>query len=165
MTIRTKIGLIAGSLAVTVGVAWWGCMYLTRARIIADAQTSADELAHDIAEDLESVEADADDRELEGKLLGYLVRHSSIVGLNLNVHREDYNPSSRLVAARGDGPEITRPAPFNRRPLGFTKQQAVGAAQERPIEIPVELKGPWKATLVMKWTVSSGGKRSWWNVR
>jgi hypothetical protein len=165
MTIRTKIWLIAVSVAVTVGVASWGCMYLTRARIIADAQTSAEELAHDIAEDLKSVEADADDRELEEKLLGYLNRHSRIVGLDLYVHREAYTPSSGIVAPRGDGLEITRSAPFNRRPLGFTKQQAAGAAQERPIEIPVDLKGPWKATLVMKWAVSSRPRSSWWNVR
>ena len=44
MTIRTKIWLIAVSVAVTVGVASWERMYLTRARIIADAQTSAEEL-------------------------------------------------------------------------------------------------------------------------
>jgi hypothetical protein len=157
MTIRTKIWLIAVSVAVTVGVASWERMYLTRARIIADAQTSAEELAHDIAEDLKSVEADADDRELEEKLLGYLNRHSRIVGLDLYVYRDAYTPSSQIVA--------TRSPPFNRQPLGFTKRQAAGAAQERPIEIPVDLKGPWKATLVMKWVVSSRPKSSWWNVR
>ena len=157
MTIRTKIGLIAVSVAVTVGVASWERMYLTRARIIADAQTSAEELAHDIAEDLKGVEADADDRELEEKLLGYLNRHSRIVGLDLYVYRDAYTPSTQIGA--------TRSPPFNRQPLGFTKRQAAGAAQERPIEIPVDLKGPWKATLVMKWVVSSRPKSSWWNVR
>jgi signal transduction histidine kinase len=154
VTIRTKIWLIAVSVAVTVGVASWGRMYLTRARIITDAQTSAEELAHDIAEDLKSVEADADDRDLEEKLLGYLNRHSRIVRLDLYVYREASTPSSRIVAPRGDRPEITRFAPpFNRQPLGFTKQQAAGEAQERPIEIPVDLKGPWKGTLVMRWTL------------
>ena len=157
MTIRIKIWQIAVSVAVVVGVASWGRMYLTRARIIADAQTSAEELAHDIAEDLKSVEADADDRELQEKLLGYLNRHSRIVGLDLYVYREAYTPSSQIVA--------TRSPPFKRHPLGFTKLQAAGAAQERPIEIPVDLKGPWKATLVMKWVVSSRPRSSWWNVR
>jgi len=79
MTIRTKIWLIAVSVATAVGVASWGRLYLTRTRIIKDAQTSAEELAHDIAEDLKSVQADADDRDLEEKLLGYLNRHSRIV--------------------------------------------------------------------------------------
>jgi signal transduction histidine kinase len=153
VTIRTKIWLIAVSVAVTVGVASWGRMYLTRNRIIKDAQTSAEELAHDIAEDLKSVEAYADDRDLEEKLLGYLNRHSRIVRLDLYVYREAYTPSSRIVAPRGDRPEITRFAPFNRQPLGFTKLQGAGEAQEHPIEIPVDLKGPWKATLVMKWTL------------
>ena len=82
MTIRTKIWLIAVSVAVTVGVASWGRMFLTRNRLYKDAQTSAEELAHDIAEDLKSVEADADDRDLEEKLLGYLNRHSFAPGMN-----------------------------------------------------------------------------------
>src|SRR5215470_1991380 len=153
MTIRTKIWLIAVSVATAVGVASWGRLYLTRTRIIKDAQTSAEELAHDIAEDLKSVPPDADDRDLEEKLLGYLNRHSRIVRLDLYVYREAYTPSSRIVAPRGDRPEITRFAPFNRQPLGFTKAQGAGLAQEQPIEIPVDLKGPWKATLVMKWTL------------
>jgi signal transduction histidine kinase len=153
VTIRTKIWLIAVSVAVTVGVASWGRMYLTRARIIKDAQTSAEELAHDIAADLMSLEADAEDRELEEKLLGYLNRNSRIVRLDLYVYREESTPSSRIAAPRGDRPEITRFAPFIRQPLGLTKVQAVGEAQETPIELPVDLKGPWKATLVMKWAL------------
>lgn len=153
MTIRTKIWLIAVSVAVTVGVASWGRMYLTRNRIIKDGQAAAEEIAHDIAEDLKSVEADADDRDLEEKLLGYLNRHSRIVRLDLYVYREASTPSSRIAAPRGDRPEITRFAPFNRQPLGFTKAQGAGEAQEQPIELPVDLKGPWKATLVMRWTL------------
>src|SRR5450432_4774431 len=128
-------------------------MFLTRNRLYKDAQASAEELAHDIAEDLKSVEADADDRDLEEKLLGYLNRHSRIVRLDLYVYREASSASSRIAAPRGDRPEITRFAPFNRQPLGFTKAQSAGEAQELPIELPVDLKGPWKATLVMKWTL------------
>ncbi|HVU53346.1 MAG TPA: HAMP domain-containing sensor histidine kinase [Polyangia bacterium] len=154
MTIRTKIWLIAVSVAVTVGVASWGRMFITRNRIIKDGQAAAEEIAHDIAEDLKSVEADADDRDLEEKLLGYLNRHSRIVRLDLYVYREASTPSSRIAAPRGDRPEITRFAPFaTRQPLGFTKAQGAGEAQEQPIELPVDLKGPWKATLVMKWTL------------
>jgi len=114
LTIRTKIWLIAVSVAVTVGVASWGRMYLTRNRIFKDGQASAEEIAHDIAEDLKSVEADADDRDLEEKLLGYLNRHSRIVRLDLYVYREASTPSSRIAAPRGDRPEITRFAPLNR---------------------------------------------------
>jgi two-component system, NtrC family, sensor kinase len=153
VTIRTKIWLIAVSVAVTVGVASWGRMFITRDRIIKDGQAAAEEIAHDIAEDLKSVEADADDRDLEEKLLGYLNRHSRIVRLDLYVYREASTPSSRIAAPRGDRPEITRFAPFNRQPLGFTKAQGAGEAQEQPIELPVDLKGPWKATLVMGWTL------------
>ena len=152
MTIRTKIWLIAVSVALTVFVSSGVRLFLTQARIIKDAQVSAEELAHDIAEDLKSVEADADDREFEEKLLGYLNRHSRIVRLDLYVYREAYTPSSRIAAPRGDRPEITRFAPLSRPPMGFTKASASGA-QSAPIELPVDLKGPWKATLVMKWTL------------
>jgi two-component system, NtrC family, sensor kinase len=153
VTIRTKIWLIAVSVAVTVGVASWGRMFLTRNRIIKDAQSSAEELAHDIAEDLKSLPPDADDRALEEKLLGYLNRHTRIVRLDLYVYREANTPSSRIVAPRGDRPEITRFAPFVRQPLGFTRQQNAGESVEEPIELPVDLQGPWKATLDMRWTL------------
>jgi two-component system NtrC family sensor kinase len=153
VTIRTKIWLIAVSVAVTVGVASWGRMFLTRNRIIKDAQASAEELAHDIVEDLKSVPPDADDRDLEEKLLGYLNRHTRIVRLDLYVYREASTPSSRIAAPRGDRPEITRFAPYVRQPLGFTRQQNAGESQEEPIELPVDLQGPWKATLDMRWTL------------
>jgi signal transduction histidine kinase len=153
VTIRTKIWLIAVSVAVTVGVASWGRMFLTRNRIIKDAQSSAEELAHDIAEDLKSLPPDADDRALEEKLLGYLNRHTRIVRLDLYVYREANTPSSRIVAPRGDRPEITRFAPFVRQRLGFTHQTNAGEAQEEPIELDVDLQGPWKATLDMRWTL------------
>src|SRR5215471_9861873 len=151
MTIRTKIWLIAVSVAVAVGVASFGRMSLTRNRIIRDAQTSAEELAHDIAEDLKSVQADADDRDLEEKLLGYLNRHSRIVRLDLYVYREATTPSSRIAAPRGDRPEITRFAPTASEPITFFRQSSAGL--EEPIELPVDMPGPWKATLVMKWTL------------
>ncbi len=153
MTIRTKIWLIAVSVAVTVGVASWGRMFLTRNRIIMDAQSSATELAHDIAEDLKSLPPDADDGALEEKLLGYLNRHTRIVRLDLYVYREANTPSSRIVAPRGDRPEITRFAPFVRQPLALTRQPTPGESQEEPIELDVDLQGPWKATLDMRWTL------------
>src|SRR5262245_17827021 len=164
MTNRTKNWLIAVSVAVTVGVASWGRMYFTRARIITEAQTWAEEVAHDIAEDLKSVEADASDRVLEERLRGYLIRHSRIVGLDLYFFRGADTLSSGIGAPLGDRPELTRFAPSDRWPLGFRKQQAAGEAQERRIEIPIDLKGPWKATLVMTWAVGSRST-SWWNVR
>jgi signal transduction histidine kinase len=153
VTIRTKIWLIAVSVAVTVGVASWGRMFLTRNRIIKDAQTSAQELAHDIADDLKSLPPDADDRALEEKLLGYLNRHTRIVRLDLYVYREANTPSSRIVAPRGDRPEITRFAPMVRQPLGLGRQPVAGESQEEPIELAVDLQGPWKATLDMRWTL------------
>jgi signal transduction histidine kinase len=155
LTIRTKIWLIAVGVAVTVGALSWIRMIATRTQIIKDAHRSAEEIAHDIAEDLKSVPPDADDRDLEEKLLGYLNRHARIVRLDLYVYREAYTPSSRIAAPRGDRPEITRFAPFVRQPIGFTKQSSAGSAQDEPIELPVDLPGPWKATLVMKWTLGA----------
>ena len=152
MTIRTKIWLIAVSVALTVFLSSGVRLYLTQARIVEEAQTSAEELAHDIAEDLKSVPAESDDREYEEKLLGYLNRHSRIVRLDLYIYREAHTPSSRIAAPRGDRPEITRFAPLARPSLGLMRS-SVGVAQSAPIELEVDLKGPWKATLVMKWTL------------
>ena len=102
-------------------------MFVTRTRIIKDAQTSAEEIAKDIAEDLKSVGPDADDRDLEEKLLGYLSRHARIVRLDLYVYREAYTPSSRIAAPRGDRPEITRFAPFARQPITTFRQSSAGS--------------------------------------
>ncbi len=73
--------------------------------------------------------------------------------LDLYVYREASTPSSRIVAPRGDRPEITRFAPFARQPMLRLTRQEAGEAQEQPIELEVDLQGPWKATLVMKWTL------------
>jgi len=154
VTIRTKIWFIAVAVALTVGFASLGTMIVTKRSVINDAQTSAVEIAHDIAEDLKSVPPDADDRDLEEKLIGYLNRHPGrIVRLDLYVYREAYTPSSRIAATRGDRPEITRFAPLERQPITFFRQATSGSAVDEPIEIPVDLPGPWKATLVMKWTL------------
>jgi two-component system, NtrC family, sensor kinase len=154
MTVRTKIWLIAVSVALTVFLSSAVRLYLTQSQIVKEAQTSAEELAHDIAEDLKSVPAESDDREYEEKLLGYLNRHSRIVRLDLYIYREAYTPSSRIAAPRGDRPEITRFAPLSRTPGGLMVMRgSIGPAQSAPIELEVDLKGPWKATLVMKWSL------------
>jgi len=153
VTIRTKIWFIAVSVAVAVGFASWVRIYFVRGRIITDAQTSAQEIAHDLAEDLKSVPPGADDRDLEEKLLGYLNRHTRIVRLDLYVYREATTPSSRIAAPRGDRPEITRFAA--REPISHFRQASEGSAVEEPIELPVDLPGPWKATLVMKWSLGA----------
>src|SRR4029079_10277200 len=100
-----------------------------------DAQKSAEEIAHDIAEDLKSVPPDADDRDLAEKLLGYLHRHTRIMRLGLYVSREASPPSSRIVAPRGDRPEITRFAPLERQPITFFRQSSAGSAVEGRIEL------------------------------
>lgn len=154
MTVRTKIWLIAVSVALTVFLSSGVRLYLTQSQIVQEAQTDAKELAHDLAEDLKSVPAESDDKEYEEKLLVYLNRHSRIVRLDLYIYREAYTPSSRIAAPRGDRPEITRFAPLARAPLiPLMRGDSVGPAQSAPIELEVDLKGPWKATLVMKWTL------------
>ena len=85
MTIRTKIWLIAATVAVAVGFLSWLRMTVARQQIITDARTSAEEIAKDIADDLKSVPPDADDRDLE--LLGYLSRHSRIGVSTLRLSR------------------------------------------------------------------------------
>ncbi len=148
MTIRTKTWLLmAVSVALTVGVASWLRPYVTRRVFIQDAKEAAEDLAKDLVEDLESFEADADDRDLAHKLHGYLSRHRRILRLDLYVERET---TSRIVAEGGEPlPEITRLASFHRERHQVVTRQTSDASIP-PIEVPVDLKGPWKGTLVIK---------------
>jgi len=154
MSLRTKIWLlVAVSVAITVGVASVLRAYVNRQQIVAQAESAARELAHDIAEDLKSLDEDAGDAELALKLHSHLSRHQRIQRLDLNVEREASTPSSRIALRRGERPEITRLASLPPRMAhhSFTK----GTTDELipPIEEPVDLKGPWKATLIMHWSV------------
>src|SRR5687768_13411729 len=116
MTIRTKIWLlVAVSVGITVGVATWLRTYAIRRQLIQQADTAARELVRDIADDLEALEEDADDRDLAQKLDGHLRRHARIQRLDLFVERER-EESIRIVAGRGERPLITRLAPFHREP-------------------------------------------------
>jgi len=153
VTIRTKIWLlVALSVSLTVAAASWLRAYITRQKLETQAQESATELARDVVDDLERLEADADDRELAEKLDGYLRRHARIQRIDLYVERESSISSSRIVAGR-ERLEITRLGAFHREPHQMVTRRNEGGGEMPAIELPVDLKGPWKGTLVMKWTL------------
>ena len=123
--------------------------------ITGRAQTSAAELAHDIAEDPEERRGGRTiDRSLRRSCSATSTATAASWASTSTFHARPTPLEPDHAAPRGFPRPDAPPAQF-RHPLGFTKLQAAGAAQERPIEIPVDLKGPWKATLVMKWVVSS----------
>ena len=149
---RTKIWLMMTALAF-VALSSGVRLYVTRAGVIREVRISAEEVAHDIAEDLKadltSTDDAADNRVLEKKMLGYINRHSRIVQLGLYPVRAPSSPSSRIMATRnGEALESTRPPTA----VELTK---VSTERARPstIEVPVETAGSLKARLVMKWTL------------
>ena len=149
---RTKIWLMTTALAL-VALSSGVRLYVTRAGAIREVRISAEEVAHDIAEDLKadltSADDAADNRVLEKKMLGYINRHSRIVQLGLYPVRAPSSPSSRIMATRnGEALESTRPPTA----VELTK---VSTERARPvtIEVPVETAGSLNARLVMKWTL------------
>jgi hypothetical protein len=152
MNRRTKIWLMTAAVSLAVlssGVR----LHVTRAGVIKEARISAEEVAHDIAEelkaDLTSGEEAADNRVLEEKMLGYINRHSRIVQLGFYPVRPPSSPSSRIGATRdGEALESTRFAPAA---VELTKN-SIERARPAAIEVPVETAGSLKGRLVMKWT-------------
>lgn len=149
MTIRTKVWLlVAASVAVTVGATSALRTYATRRMLTRQAQDAARELGNDIVRDLESFEADVDDRDLALRLESYTARNPHVQRLQLLVARESSSASSRIVALRGETPDITRVGPLYRLPEHTYTRRASDAASLH-LERAVDLQGPWQATLSM----------------
>ena len=153
MNCRTRMWLMTTALAL-VALSAGVRLYVTRAGAVRAVRISAEEVAHDIAEDLKadltSSDDAADNRVLEKKMLGYINRHSRIVQLGLYPVRAPSSASSCITATRnGEALESTRLPPTA---VELTK---VSTERTRPatIEVPVETAGSLKARLVIKWTL------------
>lgn len=156
MRIRTKVWLlVAASVAITAGATFLLRIYAMRTELKAQAQTSAEEIAHDVQQALERFEADAEDRDLALVLTNYMQRHPRIQRLQLLVDREAASPSFRIVAPRGEAPEITRlgQGPSYRQGEHVYTRQATDQ-DILQIELPVQLKGPWKGVLSLQWNLA-----------
>jgi signal transduction histidine kinase len=159
MGIRTKVWLlVVGTVVVTSCATLWLLRYGVRGELKRQSEKFARDLANELVLSLERLSADAEDRDLGITVYEYLQRHSRIQRLQLLVEREaPTSPSFRIVAPKGGQAKIDRLGPgpaYRESEHGFVKQET--GDESLTIELPVDLQGPWRGTLVMQWN---------WNVR
>jgi len=158
VTIRAKVWiLVAASAAVTAGATLWVRIYAMRNELTLQAQTSADEIADDIKQNLERFEPEAEERDYAIALSNYINRHPRIQRLQLVVEHDapssiPSSPSVRIVAPRGEATEITRLPYLPREPIVYTRKAAEGDVYI--LQRFVDLKGPWQGNLLMHWSLS-----------
>ncbi|MBN2577194.1 MAG: HAMP domain-containing histidine kinase [Deltaproteobacteria bacterium] len=158
MTIRSKVWLlVAVTAAATAGVTLWVRIYAMRAELTRQAQSSAEEIADDIKQNLERFDPDAEERDYAIALSNYINRHPRIQRLQLMVEHDTpssppTSPSVRIVAPRGESPEITRLPYLPREPIVYARKAAEGDVYT--VQRFVDLEGPWQATLLMRWSLS-----------
>jgi two-component system, NtrC family, sensor kinase len=156
VTIRAKVWiLVATTAAVTAGITLWVRIYAMRTELTRQAQSSADEIAEDIKQNLERFEADAEERDYAIALSSYINRHPRIQRLQLVVeHDAPSSPSVRIVAPRGEATEITRLAYLPREPIApivYARKATDGDVYI--LQRFVDLKGPWQGSLLMHWSL------------
>jgi two-component system, NtrC family, sensor kinase len=170
MTIRTKVWLlVAGSVAIIAGATVWLHTYALRRALTDQAKDSARSVAGEIVDALAALDASAEDQDLYYVLSTFSVRHMARIQLlELHVEREDTGSALSIVARRGDQPEIRRLGPAYRLPEHRLPTGATGA-NTFEVQQVVDLQGPWKANLLMHWSLGSveGALREseWWAVR
>jgi two-component system NtrC family sensor kinase len=158
MTIRSKVWLlVAASAALTAGATLWARIYAMRIELTRQAQASADEIADDIKQNLERFDPDAEERDYAIALSNYINRHPRIQRLQLVVEHDTpssppTSPSVRIVAPRGESPEITRLSHLPREPIVYSRKEAEGDVYI--VQRFVDLKGPWQGNLLMHWSLS-----------
>ncbi len=158
MTIRSKVWvLVAVSAAVTAAATLWVRIYAMRRELTRQAQASADETADDIKQSLERLEPEAEERDYAISLASYINRHPRIQRLQLVVEHDTpssppSSPSVRIVAPRGESPEITRLPYLPREPIVYSRKATEGDVYI--LQRFVDLKGPWQGTLLMHWGLS-----------
>jgi two-component system NtrC family sensor kinase len=153
VTIRTKVWiLVAVTAAATAGATLWVRIYAMRSELTRQAQTSADEIADDIKQNLERLEPEAEERDYAIALSNYINRHPRIQRLQLVVeHDAPSSPSVRIVAPRGEATEITRLPYLPREPIVYTRKATDGDVYI--LQRFVDLKGPWQGNLLMHWSL------------
>ena len=158
MTIRAKVWvLVAATAAVTAGATLWVRIYAMRTELTLQAQSSADEIADDIKQNLERFEPEAEERDYAIALSSYINRHPRIQRLQLVVEHDaptsaPGSPSVRIVAPRGEATEITRLPYLPREPIVYTRKASEGDVYI--LQRFVDLKGPWQGNLLMHWSLS-----------
>src|SRR4051794_7005172 len=114
MGIRSKMWLlVAVSLVLTAVATLWLRIYAMRRELVDRSMRSAHEVAEELVDSLERLEANAADADLALLINNTIDRHANIQRLQLLVDRETpSSPSFRIVAPRGEQLQITRVAPL-----------------------------------------------------
>jgi two-component system NtrC family sensor kinase len=159
MRIRTKVWLlVALSVVLTAGVTMGVRIYLMRRALMAQSESLGRAVANELVSALEHMGPDVEDRDLALTVQTYLYRFPQIQRLQLLVDREtSASPSFRIVAPRGEQMQINRtPLPSYRLHEHVYSSENFGKGIPAMIfELPVELQGPWKAMLTMRWDLGS----------
>jgi two-component system NtrC family sensor kinase len=154
MTIRTKVWLlVAASVAVIAGATQVLHTYAFRRELTVQSKDAANAVAQEIADALAALDANAVDHDLAHVLTTYGMRYSRIQRSELHVEREDRGPALSIVAPRGDQMEIRRLGPAFRLPE-HNFLRGSGGANTYEVQEPIDLQGPWKATLRLSWSLT-----------
>jgi two-component system NtrC family sensor kinase len=159
MRIRTKVWLlVVGTVVLTACVGLWLLRYGVRVELTDQSKKLGREVAAELVNALSQLSADAEDRDLAITVYGFLQRHSRIQRLQLLVERETpTSPSFRIDVPKGaPQPELTRlgPGPAYRESEHAYGRQDLGQ-ETLTIELPVDLQGPWRGTLIMQWNLGA----------
>jgi signal transduction histidine kinase len=160
MRIRTKVWLlVAFSVVLTAGAAMWGRIYFMRRALLDQSKELGRAVATELVSALEHLGPDVEDRDLALMLQTYLYRFPHIQQAQLLVDREtSASPSFRIVAPRGEQPQINRTTPlpnYRQREHVYSSKTLNEGIPAITFELPVELQGPWKAMLTMRWDLGS----------
>src|SRR6185295_17830780 len=102
---------------------------------------------------------DVEDRDLALTVQTYLYRFPQIQRVQLLVDREtSASPSFRIVAPRGEQVQINRTPTlpnYRQREHAYSRQTFSEGIPAIVFELPVELQGPWKALLTMRWDLGT----------
>jgi signal transduction histidine kinase len=160
MRIRTKVWLlVALSVVLTAGVTMWVRISVMRHKLLEQSEGLGRAVANELVLAFEHLGPDVEDRDLAMVLQTYLYRFPQIQRLQLLVDREtSASPSFRIVAPRGEQVQINRSPPlpnYRQREHVYSTKNFGEGIPAMVFEQPVELQGPWKAMLTMRWDLGS----------
>jgi two-component system, NtrC family, sensor kinase len=155
MTVRTKVWLLVATGVATIsGTTGWLQTYAVRRELARQTRDAAQAVMKEVVDALTALDANAEDLDLAYVLSTYSVRHTRIQRIELHVEREDLGSALSIVAPRGEPPEVRRLGPAYRLPEHrFTRNETSSDIYE--LRAPVDLKGPWKANLLLAWNMAA----------
>jgi signal transduction histidine kinase len=154
MGIRTKVWLLVALTVVATASVTFRLVSIGVRRDLGRASIkAANFVAGDLVHALEGMSADAEDRDLAITIERYLSDHSRIQRLQLFVQRET-EKSFQIVAPKGGQAEIARLGSGPPIRQSLHEYASKDTDESYNLERAVDLKGPWRGTLAMRWKLS-----------